>query len=160
MSPLLFRVRPHILGGWWDPVSYLPLWPRGHSGSLPRLLARPCCSNSRCLTHGRRPSSLCPPFETGHLHALGVGSQPSHRGHCPFCHALCASKAPPPRSGPQTSHPLWSAPCPSRTKPELLGAAPSTLGSRHGGAVDKPNPKPSQDWPRTQPPVPCTHGAA
>lgn len=98
---------------------------------LPRLLAHPRCSDSCCLTHGLCPSSLCRLLEGGCLHALGVGSRPSHRGESPSATRFVPPKLPFLALGLRPAI-LCGAPLhPSRTKPKLWGpgwAAPRDLG--------------------------------
>lgn len=133
------------------PLAYETLWFSAKVACPPLLLRKPL-PDSRALPFLSAPS----PHGGQHLHALGVGSRPSHWGNSPLCHALCASKAPPPWSGPQVSFSLWSAPHPSRTEPELLGpgqGCPGTLRPWPGGRTS-----PIQSQARTQPPEPCTHG--
>lgn len=123
-SPLLQRSGPAFGRGWWDPVSYSSLRPRGPSGSLPRLLAHPSRSDSRRLTYGLRLSSLRPPL------GGGVGGAPACTGRGqpaqpwgrqpPLPHALCLQSSPH-RLGASDQPSFVEHPYPSQAAPELPG---------------------------------------
>lgn len=159
MSHPLFRVRPHSWRGWWDPVSYSPLWPMGHSGSLPRLLAHPCCSSSLCLPHGLCPSFLRPPLTGAAPACTGSGQPTQPLGQQLLCHALCASKTPPPRSGPQASLLSWAPPTPAKLNPSSWGLARAAQGRwGRGMGARQARSKAKLGLAGTQPPEPCTRG--
>ncbi|KAF7482708.1 Hypothetical predicted protein [Marmota monax] len=145
------------MGSWRDPRSHSALWPRGQSAPCQGGLSSP-----HCLTHGLCPSALCPPRE-GAPACPGNGQQPSHRGRSPPTRFVPPKT---PTSFGASGQPSFAQlpPTPQLNEARMPGACWGRPTGHWARAMeeagDKSNPKPSQDWPRTQPPEPCPHGAA
>lgn len=161
----------------WSPAlqSWAPQWRAGYDLCLtPSLAQGPLWFSAKVacplpLLPQLLPDSWAPPFLSvpstpgGTPHALGVGSQPHHQRQPSLPHALCLQSSPRLGRGLRPAILCGAFVAPAEPNPDswgLAGLPQRTLRWRHGGPVDKPTPKPSRDWPRTQPPVPCTHGAA
>lgn len=141
-------------------MSYSPLWPVGHSGSLPRLLAHPCCSGSRCLTHGLCPCFLRPPLTGGStcMHWEWAAG-PAIGATAPSATRFVPPKLPLLGLGLRPAFLCGAPPTPAELNPSSWGLARAAQGrGGRGLGAGQAQSKARPGLAGTQPPEPCTHG--